>query len=128
MNPSRRRILTGLALGASIALGYVLDRSAGWTTPAFRAISQLFYEQSALATLGKPSQIALFLFHLLISSSLASIGLIVGTWLGPHGRRWISVFCLAYAIRAAIWTAGSNLPLVPGDSCHYVEIASSILN
>ena len=29
-------------------------------------------------------------------------------------------------VRAAIWTAGGNLPLVPGDSCHYVEIASSI--
>ena len=33
---------------------------------------------------------------------------------------------VAYAIRATIWTAGGNLPLVPGDSCHYIEIASSI--
>ena len=29
--------------------------------------------------------------------------------------------------RASIWICGGNLPLVPGDSCHYLEVATSVL-
>ncbi len=34
---------------------------------------------------------------------------------------------MGYAIRAVIWICGGNLPLVPGDSCHYLEVATSVL-
>lgn len=124
----RRLIAIGLALGALVAGGGLLERAFGWTTPVFRSISQLFYEQSALAVLREPSQIALFRMHLLILGLYLAVGCVASTWLDRHGRRWVAVFGIGYAIRAAIWIAGSNLPLVPGDSSHYVEVASSILN
>ena len=31
-----------------------------------------------------------------------------------------------YAVRATVWIGGGNLPLVPGDSCHYLEVATSV--
>ena len=34
---------------------------------------------------------------------------------------------IGYVIRAIIWICGGNLPLVPGDSCHYLEVATSVL-
>ena len=37
------------------------------------------------------------------------------------------VLGIGYAVRAAIWICGGNLPLVPGDSCHYLEVATSVL-
>ena len=30
-------------------------------------------------------------------------------------------------VRQVIWICGGNLPLVPGDSCHYLEVATSVL-
>ena len=45
----------------------------------------------------------------------------------PAGRRWLAIFAVGYAIRAVIWICGGNLPLVPGDSCHYLEVATSVL-
>ena len=48
-------------------------------------------------------------------------------WADQHGRRWLAVFAIGYAIRAVVWICGSNLPLVPGDSCHYLEVATSVL-
>ena len=46
--------------------------------------------------------------------------------LGRHGRAWIAIFWIGYAIRATVWICGGNLPLVPGDSCHYLEVATSV--
>ncbi len=122
-----RRVVAGLAIAAGLAGLVALDRSRGIAAPAFRAVAMLFYEQSALARLREPSQLALFRMHGAVFLAIAAIGLIVSPFLSSHGRRGWAVFVVGYAIRAAIWTAGSNLPLVPGDSCHYVEIASSIL-
>ena len=55
------------------------------------------------------------------------LGLLVATRLSPHGRRCLAVFAFGYAIRAAVWICGGNVPLVPGDSCHYLEVATSVL-
>lgn len=98
-----------------------------WDALAFRAVAQLFHERSALAAVREPSQ--LVLVHSLWLLWLAFPLVLATFWkaLSPHARCWVAVMALAWAIRAAIWVAGSNLPLVPGDSCHYVEIASSIL-
>jgi hypothetical protein len=125
---AHRGIAAGASLLAALALGAWADRMTGWLAPAFRGISRLFYEQSALAALREPSQIALFRMHLAILVAILAVGCLASPWLTRHGRWWWSIFCVGYAIRASIWIAGGNLPLVPGDSCHYVEIASSILN
>ena len=56
------------------------------------------------------------------------LGLLAAGRLSGHARRWLAIFALGYAIRAVVWICGGNLPLVPGDSCHYLEIATSVLN
>ena len=59
-------------------------------------------------------------------AGLSAVGLIVAPWLGRHAKACWAVFVLAYAVRAGVWIAGGNLPLVPGDSCHYLEVATSV--
>ena len=48
-------------------------------------------------------------------------------WLNRHGGPGSRSSRVGYAIRAVIWICGGNLPLVPGDSCHYLEVATSVL-
>jgi len=122
-----RGLAVGLVLLGLIASLLWLDRDQFWSRPLFRAIASLVYEKSALADLREPSQIALFRMHLAVLAGILAVGAILYEWVEPHVRRWIATFAVAYAIRAALWIVGSNLPLVPGDSSHYVEIASSIL-
>ena len=54
------------------------------------------------------------------------LGLLLFPRLGRHGRPWLAIFWVGYAIRATVWICGGNLPLVPGDSCHYLEVATSV--
>jgi hypothetical protein len=121
-----RWVALGVALGLTLALGAWLDVSTGWVDGAFDAVAHLFYEVPVLAKLRRPTQLALVRMHLALGLGLATLGLLAAPRLDRHGRGWCLTFVVAYAIRAAIWTAGGNLPLVPGDSCHYVEVASSI--
>ena len=99
----------------------------GWDAVVFRAIARLFYEQSALAALRQPSQIVLTHYLSWVGFGFLILLSIAWKWLSPHARRWMLIVAVACSIRAVIWVAGSNLPLVPGDSCHCVEISSSIL-
>ena len=124
----RLGIVAGLLLAATLAVAAWADRSYGWTAPAFRALAMLFFEKSALADLRAPTQLALFRFHGVILAAIVAAILLASPRLTRHGRLWACAFAVGYALRAAIWIAGGNLPLVPGDSCHYVEIASSILD
>jgi hypothetical protein len=112
-------------LVVSVAAG-AADRAKGWIEPAFDFVAHQFYEQPVLAALRRPSQLALTRWHLAILAAHASVGLVAGPWMGRHGRRCWTAFGVGYAIRAVIWIAGGNLPLVPGDSCHYLEVAASI--
>jgi hypothetical protein len=123
---SGRWVTIGIGLGLTLALGAWLDRQTGWLDLVFDAIAHLFYEVPVLAAIRRPSQLALFRMHLAIGLSLATIGLLASPKLDLHARGWWLAFVVAYAIRATIWTCGGNLPLVPGDSSHYLEVASSI--
>ena len=58
---------------------------------------------------------------------LLVLGLLAAPWLNRHGRVFLAILGIGYAIRAVIWICGGNLPLVPGDSCHYLEVATSVL-
>jgi hypothetical protein len=125
-DPGPHSVVSHLAVAAgvvavAIALFTRLD------VVIFRAIAHLFYEQSALAVLRQPSQLVLAHDLSFVWVTLVIVLAIAGKWLSFHARCWALIFVVAYTIRAVIWIAGSNLPLVPGDSCHYVEIASSIL-
>ncbi len=119
-------MLPGIAFVVALGVGAWLDSKTGWLDQAFDSIAHLFYEVPVLAAIRRPSQLVLFRIHLAVGLSLATLGLFVAPWLDRHGRGWWLAFVIAYAIRATIWTAGGSLPLVPGDSSHYVEVASSI--
>ena len=116
----------GVGLVGILILAGLADRATGWVTPAFDAVAHLFYEVPVLAALRRPSQLVLARWHLAIGAGLMAAGLIAAPRLGEHGRRWWAAFCVGYAVRAVIWIAGGNLPLVPGDSCHYLEVATSV--
>jgi 4-amino-4-deoxy-L-arabinose transferase-like glycosyltransferase len=116
-----------MTVAAAAVIGAWLDAHYGWITRLFDAIAQQFYEVPLVARVRRPSQLVLVRWHLAIVSGLVVLGLLAAHRLGSHGRAWLVVFFLAYALRAAIWICGGNLPLVPGDSCHYLEVATSVL-
>jgi 4-amino-4-deoxy-L-arabinose transferase-like glycosyltransferase len=122
-----RTIAAALAVGAGAILAAWLDVRYGWITPAFDFVAHQFYEVPILARVRRPSQLVLTRWHLAILSAYLTLGLAVGPWLSRHGRAWLAVFGAGYAIRAIIWICGGNLPLVPGDSSHYLEVATSVL-
>ena len=114
-------------MAALAAVAAWLDARYGWITPAFDAVAHQFYEVPVLAKIRRPSQLVLVRWHLAIGSALVVLGLLLAPWLNRHGRAWVAIFGIGYALRAVIWICGGNLPLVPGDSCHYLEVATSVL-
>jgi len=127
LGSSVRWVFLAMAVAAIAAVGGWLDARYGWITPAFDAIAHQFYEVPLVARVRRPSQLVLVRWHLAIVFGLGALCLLARPWLGRHGRAWLAVFVLGYALRAVIWICGSNLPLVPGDSCHYLEVATSVL-
>ena len=99
----------------------------GWITPAFDTLAHQFYEVSLLAKIRRPSQLVLVRWHLAIGSGLMVLGFVLAPWLNRHGRACVTIVAIGYAIRAVLWICGGNLPLIPGDSCHYLEVATSVL-
>ncbi len=122
----RRLVASGAALIGLLILGTILDVQTGWFERLFDIVAHQFYEIPMLAAIRRASQISLARIHIVILVSLAALGLMLGSRLDRQ-RRWLwAAMVVAYAIRASIWIAGGNLPLVPGDSAHYIEIATSI--
>ncbi len=122
----RRIALAGVALFSLIALLTSAELTSGWIEPAFHALAHLFYEVPLLVQVRRPTQVPLVRLHLAVWSVLVALGMVSTPWLKPHWRSWWVVFCIGYAIRASIWIVGGNLPLVPGDSSHYLEVATSV--
>src|SRR5579864_9031684 len=120
----RRWVAVGIALVAILVASWLADRatSGKWVDRGIDFVAHQFYEQPLLAQIRRPSQLLLVRMHL--ASSLAMVALATGLapWMSLHARRWWAIFCVGYALRALIWVVGGNLPLVPGDSCHYIEV------
>ena len=124
--PSPNAILPGLAVVAALLLAGWADAAFGWVEGVFDAVAHLFFEVPMLARLRRPSQVPLLRGHLaLLSVGVGALAL-ARPWLGTHARRFGAVVLVGYAVRATLWVAGGNLPLVPGDSCHYLEVATSV--
>jgi Dolichyl-phosphate-mannose-protein mannosyltransferase len=121
-----RPVVLALFLAALAAVAAWVDWKTGWITPAFDFVAHQFYEVPLLARIRRPSQLVLVREHLAMGTALVVSGLLLFPWLGPHGRLWLFIFWTGYAIRATVWICGGNLPLVPGDSCHYLEVATSV--
>ncbi|MGP0066283.1 MAG: ArnT family glycosyltransferase [Isosphaeraceae bacterium] len=121
------RIAAALLAGALAILGAWLDLRYGWITTAFDAVAHQFYEVPILARFRRPSQLILVRWHLAIGSTMVVIALMLAPWLTRPVRTWLTILAVGYAIRAIIWICGGNLPLVPGDSCHYLEVSTSVL-
>jgi hypothetical protein len=124
--PTTRWVIASLALAAAAVIATWADWQTGWITAAFDLVAHQFYEVPMLARIRRPSQLLLFRVHLAVATALLVIGLAIVPRLGRHVRLCLLVFWIGYAIRATIWICGGNLPLVPGDSCHYLEVASSV--
>jgi len=119
-------VAAGVWLVVLLVVGGVADAWTGWFARIFDLIAHQFYEIPLLAAIRRPTQLHIARAHVVVLGAIAGIGLIGSPRLDQHRRRLWAAFCVAYAIRAVIWTAGGNLPLVPGDSSHYVEVASSV--
>ncbi len=122
---SRAPVLGGL-LFIALVVGSWVDAQLGWFDSAYRLLGRLFYEQWALAELRRPSQLILARWHLSMGLLLLSGTLLVRPWVSRHAWLALLAFCAGYAVRAGCWVMGGNLPLVPGDSCHYIEVATSV--
>jgi hypothetical protein len=122
-----RWLLAALLATIASALGAWLELRYGWVATAFDAIAHFFYEVPLLAAIRRPSQLVLVRWHLAIGSALLIFGLLAAPLLNRHGRNFTAILGIAYAIRAVMWICGGNLPLIPGDSCHYLEVATSVL-
>ena len=120
-------IAVALTVGTGAVIAAWLDSRYGWITPAFDFVAHQFYEVPLVAQVRRPSQLVLTRWHLAILSMYVTLALAIGPWLSRHGRSWLAVLGAGYAIRAVVWICGGNLPLVPGDSCHYLEVATSVL-
>jgi hypothetical protein len=108
-----RLIVAGLVLAVAALIAAWLDLQTGWITAVFDAVSHLFYEGAPqLAKIRRPSQLVLVRMHLAILAGLASALFLASPWFDRHGRRWAAVFVLAYVVRAVVWIAGGDLPMV----------------
>jgi len=121
-----RRLAFGVGLAALVVAGAWADWTFGWVAPAFDFVAHQFYEVPMLAKIRRPSQLVLVRWHLGVWASAAAVGLIASPWIGRHGRIALAIFWVGYAIRAAAWICGGDVPLVPGDSSHYLEVATSV--
>ncbi|RLT14746.1 MAG: hypothetical protein DWI24_02450 [Planctomycetota bacterium] len=121
------RLLAALAL---VAFSILLALSA---TPALNAlrvvhgwVAHQFFEVPQLAALRASSQLAILRYQLIFWSPSLAIWLLVGRKCNREVRTLGYVLLIAWAIRAGAWVVGGNLPLIPGDSSHYIETANSV--
>jgi Dolichyl-phosphate-mannose-protein mannosyltransferase len=116
-----------MVVAAVAAVAAWLDANYRWIDPVFDAVAHQFYEIPVLARIRRPSQLVLVRCHLAIGTAVLVACLGAAPWLNRHGRAFVMILGIGYALRAIIWICGGNLPLVPGDSCHYLEVANSVL-
>jgi hypothetical protein len=124
--PKGRWYFLALCVGSVAAVAAWLDARYGWVSPVFDAVAHQFYEVPLLAGIRRPSQLVLVRWHLGFGSVLLVLGLLLVPRLDRHARVWLLILGTGYAVRSVIWICGGNLPLVPGDSCHYLEVATSV--
>lgn len=122
-----RFLVLALVVGIGAIATAWLEFRFGWIALAFDQVAHQFYEVPLLARIRRPSQLVLTRWHLGLFATYLTIALAIAPWISRHARGWLAVFGIAYVLRAIIWICGSNLPLVPGDSSHYVEVSTSVL-
>ena len=116
-----------LVLAVAAVVAAWADWQTGWITPAFDLVAHQFYEIPMLAQIppSVPAPAGPLASRHRHGDGRSRPGC-SSTALGRHGRTWLAIFWVGYAIRATVWICGGNLPLVPGDSCHYLEVATSV--
>ncbi len=122
----RTSVIVGLVVALALGIATWADLATGWVEPAYDTLAHLFFEVPILARIRRPTQLNLVRGHLGVLAGLIGLGMLAAPWLNRHARAFCSILLVGYSIRAIIWIAGGNLPLVPGDSCHYLEVATSI--
>lgn len=92
----------------------------------FHFVAHQFYEMPQLAGLRAASQMALLKYHIAVWLIVAATWLVANQKFSPEMQKIGWVLLLGWALRAGAWIAGGNLPLIPGDSSHYIETANSV--
>ncbi|MFM7128309.1 MAG: ArnT family glycosyltransferase, partial [bacterium] len=113
-----------LVSGIALIIGFspvmsVLVAVHGW-------VAHQFFEVPQLAAIRQASQVVLLRYHLAFWMICSGLFFMVSGRLQFETRRFWQVLFAGWAIRAGCWIIGGNLPLVPGDSCHYIETANSV--
>ncbi|MFM7591889.1 MAG: hypothetical protein ACKO85_08850, partial [Isosphaeraceae bacterium] len=113
-----------LVCGIALIIGFspvmsVLVAVHGW-------VAHQFFEVPQLAAIRQTSQVVLLRYHLASWMIFSGLFFMVSGRLQFETRRFWQVLFAGWAIRAGCWIIGGNLPLVPGDSCHYIETANSV--
>lgn len=121
-----RWVALGLGSLAALFVGVWAEHAFGWLPAAFDAVAHQFYEVPLVAAVRRPGQVELVRHHLALFLLLFGITTLIASRLSRHGRWAVLIFFLGYSLRATAWIVGGNLPLVPGDSCHYLEVATSV--
>lgn len=127
---ARPRVLAVCVLGLFVLLvvigGVLLDGATGWFRGAFLGFCRLFYEKSALAEVRSEGQLAVAR----VAAPLLGFGLglilLAWPWAGRRARLGLAIGYAALSVRLAVWVVAGTWPLVPGDSCHYLETGRSV--
>lgn len=110
-----------------ISFGLIAWLTGAWVEPCFDWVAGFFtFPGHPLLQIRRPSQLPLFAWHTRIL--IALLGLVLVIWPRCSAeRRWLwAAVLIGYALRAAVWCIGGNLPIVPGDSAHHWCIADAV--
>ena len=128
---SSRRDLTKLfctivlgIISISLAIGFapvltVLALTHRW-------VAHQFFEVPQLASLRAESQMVLLRGHLTVWCGLLAVWIQLGRKCNREIKTLGYVILIGWAIRSGAWIVGGNLPLIPGDSSHYIETSNSV--
>lgn len=124
-SPAQHIIALAMAVFASSLLAGVVP-VVSTLNILFQFVAHQFYEMPQLAALRISSQLALLKYHLAVWLIAAAIWLLANRKFSPEMQKFGWVLLLGWALRAGAWITGGNLPLIPGDSSHYIETANSV--
>jgi len=125
--PSPLQSIIGLALAViSLALLAGPVPLLSLLSIIFTQVAHQFYEVPQLAALRAPSQLVLFRFHMAAWCGGVAIWLFALRRFSAEIQKLGWVLLLGWLVRAGAWLVGGNLPLIPGDSSHYIETANSV--
>lgn len=120
------KILSILLLPVSLLLLAGNSKSLEILKTFHSSLAHQFFEVPQLAAIRAETQLVLLRYHLGFFLLLLFIFTLINQRLTREIRGFLLVLLTGALVRSVMWIIGGNLPLVPGDSCHYIETANSV--